>query len=246
MKFPLGPQVPLPRKIRMSSNLSATKHACTAHATRLLVALLLSACSENAPAIPREVPSLPSVPAALAPVDAGGSAREQKLDTPSAAPAEAPARTPAKAADAPAAGTKDTLPTDCPNPRFATKLESVERIGGSGTFGAERVHSEFKKRMRALQVCYERELRSHQPSLQGTVGVEFTIEASGTVSRALTDGGTANNANLDTCVNETMKRFRFNPTPQGGNVSYRIFISFTTPNGDPFRCWKECGLGSDP
>ncbi len=140
------------------------------------------------------------------------------------------------------ANTPNALPPDCENPGIQTeiKLEELERVRGDGALAHQAVDQEFTKRRSAFRACYERELRRN-PSLQGTVRGEFTIDPSGRVSNALTAGGSANHANLDSCVRKVVATLRSANPPQGGDVSYRFAMSFTT-DGDPFRCHRECGF----
>jgi TonB family protein len=91
------------------------------------------------------------------------------------------------------------------------------------------VTAEVKKRLRAIQVCYENQLRRN-PGLQGKVTVEFTIEQSGTVSKANATGNTTNDPAVAACVVDTVKRFRFNPGPSGGSVTYSYPFVFAPQN----------------
>jgi TonB family protein len=104
-------------------------------------------------------------------------------------------------------------------PAGRINLEGGEDIGGSGEFDAKLVTAEVKKRLRAIQICYEQQLRRN-PGLQGKVVVEFTIEQSGTVSKATATQNTTNDPAVASCVVDTVKRFRFNPGPEGGSVTY--------------------------
>jgi TonB family protein len=99
------------------------------------------------------------------------------------------------------------------------KMDAGEDIGGTGEFDSRLVTAEVKKRLRAIQVCYEQQLRRN-PALQGKVTVEFTIEQSGTVSKATATGNTTNDPAVAACVVDTVRRFRFNPGPDGGSVTF--------------------------
>jgi len=104
-------------------------------------------------------------------------------------------------------------------PAGRIKVESGDDVGGSGEFDSKLVTAEVKKRLKAIQICYEQQLRRN-PSLQGKVTVEFTIEMSGTVSKANATANTTNDAAVASCVVDAVKRFRFNPGPEGGSVTY--------------------------
>jgi len=97
--------------------------------------------------------------------------------------------------------------------------------GGTGDFDAKLVVAQFKARMRAIQICYEQQLRRN-PSLAGKVTVQFTIEQSGSISKASATENTTNDAAVAACVVDTVKRFRFNPGPEGGSVSFSYPIVF--------------------
>jgi TonB family protein len=114
-------------------------------------------------------------------------------------------------------------------PAGRINLEGGEDIGGSGEFDSKLVTAEVKKRLRAIQICYEQQLRRN-PSLQGKVVVEFTIEVSGTVSKAAATANTTNDPAVASCVVETVKRFRFNPGPEGGSVTYSYPFVFAPQN----------------
>lgn len=101
--------------------------------------------------------------------------------------------------------------------------------GGSGDFDAKLVVAQFKARMRAIQICYEQQLRRN-PGLQGKVTVQFTIEQSGSVSKANASENSTNDPAVAACVVDTVKRFRFNPGPEGGSVTFSYPIVFA-PQG---------------
>ena len=114
-------------------------------------------------------------------------------------------------------------------PRGTIKMDSGEDVGGTGEFDAKLVTAEVKKRLRAIQICYEQQLRRN-PGLQGKVTVEFTIEQSGSVSKASATANTTNDPQVAACVVDTVKRFRFNPGPEGGSVTYSYPFVFA-PQG---------------
>jgi len=101
--------------------------------------------------------------------------------------------------------------------------------GGSGDFDAKLVVAQFKARMRGIQICYEQQLRRN-PGLQGKVTVQFTIEQSGSVSKATASENSTNDPAVAACVIDTVKRFRFNPGPEGGSVTFSYPIVFA-PQG---------------
>jgi TonB family protein len=113
--------------------------------------------------------------------------------------------------------------------RGNVKADSGDDVGGTGEFDSKLVTAEVKKRLRAIQICYEQQLRRN-PGLQGKVTVEFTIEMSGTVSKASATANTTNDPAVAKCVVDAVSRFRFNPGPQGGSVTYSYPFVFA-PSG---------------
>ncbi len=110
-----------------------------------------------------------------------------------------------------------------------TGSNDADLEGGTGDFDAKLVVAQFKARMRAIQICYEQQLRRN-PSLSGKVTVQFTIEQSGSISKASATDNTTNDAAVAACVVDTVKRFRFNPGPEGGSVSFSYPIVFAPQN----------------
>jgi TonB family protein len=106
---------------------------------------------------------------------------------------------------------------------------SADIEGGTGDFDSKLVVAQFKARMRAIQICYEQQLRRN-PGLRGKVTVQFTIEQSGSVSKANAVENTTNDPAVAACVTDTVKRFRFNPGPDGGSVTFSYPIVFA-PQG---------------
>jgi TonB family protein len=109
------------------------------------------------------------------------------------------------------------------------KMDDGEDIGGTGEFDAKLVTAEVKKRIAAIKICYEQQLRRN-PGLQGKVTVQFTIEQSGTISKANATENTTNDPAVASCVVDAVKRFRFNPGPEGGSVTYSYPFVFA-PSG---------------
>ncbi len=114
--------------------------------------------------------------------------------------------------------------------RGRTRLDSGGGdIGGSGDFDAGTVVRTIRTRIRAIQRCYENELRRN-PSLEGKVTVQFTIVERGTVTGARATENTTGSPAVASCVVSTVRRFRFNPGPEGGSVSYSYPFVFAPQN----------------
>jgi TonB family protein len=109
------------------------------------------------------------------------------------------------------------------------KDEDGGDIGGTGDFDVNVVTSTVRKQLKAIQICYEKEL-SRNPGLAGKVTVEFTIEQTGQISKATATANTTNDPAVANCVVATIKRFRFNPGPTGGSVTYSYPFVFAPSN----------------
>jgi TonB family protein len=101
----------------------------------------------------------------------------------------------------------------------SVKTERGDEVGGAGEFDANLVVQTIKTRLRAIQMCYEQQLRRN-PTLAGKVTIEFTIQPRGNVTDVHVKDNTTGDAAVGTCVANTVSLFRFNPGPEGGSVTY--------------------------
>jgi TonB family protein len=102
-------------------------------------------------------------------------------------------------------------------------------IGGAGAFDAATVQAQIKLRLKSITRCYESELRKN-PSLAGKVTVTFTIQERGNVTDARASENTTGSPAVADCVTRTISRFRFNPGPEGGSVTFRYPFVFQPQN----------------
>ena len=102
-------------------------------------------------------------------------------------------------------------------------------IGGAGEFDAAAVQRQIKQRLKSITRCYEAELRKN-PSLAGKVTVTFTIQERGNVTDARASENTTGSPAVADCVTRTISRFRFNPGPDGGSVTFRYPFVFQPQN----------------
>lgn len=102
-------------------------------------------------------------------------------------------------------------------------------IGGAGEFDAALVQRQIKQRIKSITRCYESELRRN-PSLAGKVTVTFTIQERGNVTGAKATENTTGSPAVADCVTRTISRFRFNPGPDGGSVTFRYPFVFQPQN----------------
>jgi TonB family protein len=108
-------------------------------------------------------------------------------------------------------------------------LGSGGDVGGAGVFDANQVVRQIRARLRAIQNCYENELRKN-PTLAGKVAVQFTIEERGNVTGARAAENTTGSDAVAQCVVNTIARFRFNPGPEGGSVAFSYPFVFAPQN----------------
>ncbi len=102
-------------------------------------------------------------------------------------------------------------------------------IGGSGDFDSSVVVKTIKTRLAAIRACYERELRRN-PTLEGKVTVQFSIQPRGNVTNVSITANTTGDSAVAQCVSSTISRFRFNPGPEGGSVTYSYPFVFAPQN----------------
>ena len=111
----------------------------------------------------------------------------------------------------------------------AVKTERGDEVGGAGEFDSNLVVQTIKTRLRAIQMCYEQQLRRN-PTLAGKVTIEFTIQPRGNVTDVHVKDNSTGDAAVGTCVANTVSSFRFNPGPDGGSVTYSYPFVFA-PSG---------------
>jgi TonB family protein len=108
-------------------------------------------------------------------------------------------------------------------------LNSGGDVGGSGDFDQALVQRQIKQRLKSITRCYESELRKN-PSLAGKVTVTFTIQERGNVTNAKASENTTGSPAVADCVTRTISRFRFNPGPDGGSVTFKYPFVFQPQN----------------
>jgi TonB family protein len=110
-----------------------------------------------------------------------------------------------------------------------TDLGSGGDIGGSGDFDSALVVAMIKQRIGAIRACYERELKQN-PTLAGKVTIQFTIEQQGNVSGVKVNENSTGSDAVGQCVANAIQRFRFNPGPEGGSVTFSYPFVFAPQN----------------
>jgi len=94
-----------------------------------------------------------------------------------------------------------------------------------GTLDSGSIARVVKNKMKAIQGCYEKELKRN-PSLKGKIVVEFTIGEDGRIEEALTVDNTMRNKTVASCIERVLKRARF-PKPDGGSVTVEFPFIFS-------------------
>lgn len=74
----------------------------------------------------------------------------------------------------------------------------------------------IKRHQNEIKFCYEQELQQN-PSLAGKVAVAWTIDPSGGVSEAAVSESSIGNANVESCILQRIRRWKF-PEPEGGGI----------------------------
>ncbi|MGF1466074.1 MAG: TonB family protein [Sandaracinaceae bacterium] len=109
--------------------------------------------------------------------------------------------------------------------RGRTTIGTVTDERGSGDFNPSDAARVIRARQRAIQNCYERELRNN-PTLRGRVAIQFTIQTTGSVTGARASENSTGSGALGTCVAGVIRRIRFNPAPVGGSVTLEFPFVF--------------------
>ncbi|MBL8934790.1 MAG: TonB family protein [Archangium sp.] len=74
----------------------------------------------------------------------------------------------------------------------------------------------IKRHQNEIKFCYEQELQAN-PALAGKVAVAWTIDPSGGVSEAAVSESSIGNANVESCILQRIRRWKF-PEPDGGGI----------------------------
>ncbi len=157
-------------------------------------------------------------------------------EEPRADVAEPPAPAPAREQFAPeieipddeSADVGDDQPEPSPSPKRTSDTGSAaspEDWECNGTINAARVRAVIQGApSKQVQTCYERGLKSNN-LLQGSMEVELTIGASGSV-RAVTVGGTLRDRQVYSCVKRVARTWQF-PKPSNGCVRINVPFQMT-------------------
>ncbi len=96
----------------------------------------------------------------------------------------------------------------------------------TGFLDANSIRQTIMRRMGMIKYCYEKVLKKN-PQLHGKVVVKFTINAKGRVTKYSIESSTLNNEEVEGCVLRVIRRLRFPPPKEGGEVTVSYPIVFT-------------------
>ncbi len=95
-------------------------------------------------------------------------------------------------------------------------------------FDSQRATATIRESIRAIQQCYEAQLRS-APTMAGRVLVRFRIDVDGHVRAVTHPEDTLHSPGVCACLDDTFSRFRFDPAP-AGPVTYAYPFVFAPQN----------------
>ncbi|MGC8928690.1 MAG: TonB family protein [Myxococcota bacterium] len=93
-----------------------------------------------------------------------------------------------------------------------------------GKMDQAKINAIIKSKQKALQDCYERELRKN-PNLSGKIVVRFTIGEDGKVADVRIESDTMGNAEVSDCILSRIRRWIF-PKPDEGSVTVSVPFVF--------------------
>jgi TonB family protein len=106
----------------------------------------------------------------------------------------------------------------------APPKKKADKHGATGKLEAKAIKAVMNKNASGFKYCYERSL-AKDPALQGKVTIAFTIGTKGNVTQADVKATTLDNAEVEKCLVNRLKKLRF-PKPRGGavKVSYPLIF----------------------
>ena len=111
----------------------------------------------------------------------------------------------------------------------APAFANVRAGEAASSFGNAEIVALIRQRLAAVRACYETQLRSNS-NLAGTVTVTFTVQPNGAVSAVGIQENTTGDAALAGCVTGIVSRFRWNPGPAGGPMTFAYPFAFAPSN----------------
>lgn len=99
-------------------------------------------------------------------------------------------------------------------------------VTGSGSVDESELAKVLEQNLSKFQYCYEKALLA-DPSLAGTLVMQWTLSTSGAVSGARAVRSELNNSALHACVAGVLQTLRF-PAPKGGSVNVKYPFAFAS------------------
>lgn len=99
--------------------------------------------------------------------------------------------------------------------------EGPQRVIVTDGLPRDVVMAVIRRHQSEIKFCYERELQQHG-GLSGKVAVTWTIDATGSIADAQIAESGLDNANVEACMLERIRRWKF-PEPAGGGVAVITF-----------------------
>jgi metallo-beta-lactamase class B len=96
-----------------------------------------------------------------------------------------------------------------------------------GSLDKEIIRRIIRRHINEVRSCYERELTA-KPELAGRILVQFTIAASGQVVASVLQSSTMDNARVESCTVQAVRRWEF-PKPVGGGTVNVVYPFVLTP-----------------
>lgn len=105
--------------------------------------------------------------------------------------------------------------------RFVSAGLAVLLLGAGGSASAssidkDQIRQVVRRHMNEIRFCYEKALAA-QPTMEGRVTVQFTIDTDGSVSQSSVQSSTLKHPPTETCITDAVKLWQF-PKPVGGIV----------------------------
>lgn len=98
----------------------------------------------------------------------------------------------------------------------------------TGYLTPEQIERVVRMHQRGFRYCFERELLD-DPSLEGQITVNWTVDLDGGVSRRVIEENTMGSRDIESCILREIGRMRF-PEPGGGMVVVRYPFTFRVAN----------------
>jgi len=103
---------------------------------------------------------------------------------------------------------------------------------GKGSMDKAMIRAVVRSHLDEVRACYEKKLAT-SPALQGRVMVQFTVGHDGTVVAAIVQSSTIDDANLNACIVEATRRWRYPPPCGDGIVIVSYPFVLRTLDGAP-------------